>query len=391
MGPGACQGSACSPGPGNLGGWGLSFRGSVSGLRCFGPGSPPWVSITSGVPSSRTLCFRGRIWESGPRGSRAPRVLGAQGEGLGAGAPYQELQPPQQPVQPGLQGPQLGLQGPQGRAARPAQPLHVPQVGEQVGPQPRQHAGELGDRPGVGGQERPPRVPGTPHLFPLPAPTCRAPSAPALMAKVGRESRLWSPSAGNLSLCGGRGEAMRGALPSSGGPLAPHHGPQTPPPLSAPLEAPVASPPVPVSPTSCAASCRVSASSARVSRMALSSSARGSGEARGGPGGGPGAAARSGHRLSAARTRQQTPAGGRGRGAQARGVVAGRRTEGLGWVGRAPRGAGRGAGRRRRGLPAPSPALAAPPVGADAAPGGETGRASPVRPRTPESGPRGGA
>lgn len=40
------------------------------------------------------------------------------------------------------------------------------------------------------------------HLGPThsTAPTCKDPSAPALMAKVGRESRLWSPSAGNFSL-----------------------------------------------------------------------------------------------------------------------------------------------------------------------------------------------
>lgn len=46
----------------------------------------------------------------------------------------------------------------------------------------------------------------TPSLSP--ALTCKAPRAPALMAKVGRESKLWSPSAGNLSLWGK--EAMRG-------------------------------------------------------------------------------------------------------------------------------------------------------------------------------------
>lgn len=252
------------------------------------------------------------MWASG---SQAPRVLGVQGEGLGAGAPYQELQPPQQPVQPGLQGPQLGLQGPQGRAARPAQPLHVPQVGEQVGPQPRQHARELRD--GVRGQERrpqarPPPVPRTRS----PAPTCRAPSAPALMAKVGRESRLWSPSAGNLSLWGKK-SYEGGPAQLWGSPHPPTTGLKRPLPVCAvggqvaPRPAPARRPP---SPTSCAASCRVSASRERVSRMALSSSARGSGEALGGPGGGPGAAARSGHRLSAARTRQQTPAGGRGRG-----------------------------------------------------------------------------
>lgn len=104
------------------------------------------------------------VWASGPQ---APRVLGIPGEDLGAGAPYQELQPPQQPVQPGLQGPQLGLQGPQGRAARPAQPLHVPQVGEQVGPKPCQHARELGGQ-GVRGSGAPGPCPAPIPRDPLP-------------------------------------------------------------------------------------------------------------------------------------------------------------------------------------------------------------------------------
>lgn len=59
---------------------------------------------------------------------------------------YQELQPAQQAVKPGLQGTQLWLQGPQGRAPCPAQPLYMPQVGEQVRPQPCQHTWELGHR-----------------------------------------------------------------------------------------------------------------------------------------------------------------------------------------------------------------------------------------------------
>lgn len=124
-------------------------------------------------------------------------------------------------------------------------------------------------------------------------------------------------------------------------------------------------------PTSCAASCRVSARRERVRRTALSSSARGSGEARGGAGGGPGAAALSGHRLRAARTRQQTPGeverSGERAAAQPR--PGGLREEGLGcgsWVpGRSAQGSAKDLG----GFPSPSPARAAPPVGADAAPG----------------------
>lgn len=182
----------------------------------------------------------------------------------------------------------------------------------------------------------------------LPAPTCRAPSAPALMAKVGRESRLWSPSAGNFSLWGEK--AVRGTLPSSGGPFMPHHRPQTPPspglchrgrPDTARHSVALVWPPpssFPASPTSCAASCRVSARRERVRRTVLSSSARGSGEALGGPGGGPGAAALSGHRLSAARTRQQTPAGEGRRRTQAGLAVRGRRTGGSRAPGRSTQG-----------------------------------------------------
>lgn len=262
---------------------------------------------------------------------------------------YQELQPAQQAVQPGLQGTQLRLQGSQGRAPRSAQPLYMAQVGEQVGSQPCQHTWELGHRAwGASGNtcHLPSLAPNPPHtlhaqISPLPLSlspslTCRAPSAPALMAKVGRESRLWSPSAGNLSLCGGK-EALRGTLPSSKGPSILQTGPKLlPPPRfchrgspeALPTPGPRPSPSPPVSPTSCAASCRVSARRERVRRTALSSSARGSGEARGGPGGGPGAAALSGHRLRATRTRQQTPGGGRKQGTQT-GLV-GLREEGLG-------------------------------------------------------------
>lgn len=208
---------------------------------------------------------------------------------------------------------------------------------------------------------------------PSPPLTCRAPSAPALMAKVGRESRLWSPSAGNLSLCGGK-EALRGTLPSSKGPPILQTGPRLPPPAvsvraqkPSTLRVPVPAQPPAGSPTSCAASCRVSARRERVRRTALSSSARGSGEARGGPGGGPGAAALSGHRLRATRTRQQTPGGGRRqRELRPDWWVRGRRD----WGSRVPGWRAQGRSQARGGLPSPSPALAAPPVGADAARGG---------------------
>lgn len=115
----------------------------------------------------------------------------------------------------------------------------------------------------------------------------------------------------------------------------PHPHPTPPPrfchrgsPEALPTPGPGPCPSLPVSPTSWAASCRVSARRERVRRTALSSSARGSGEARGGPGGGPGAAALSGHRLRATRTRQQTPGGGKKQRAQTGRV--GLREEGLG-------------------------------------------------------------
>lgn len=52
-----------------------------------------------------------------------------------------------------------------------------------------------------------------------PALTCKEPSVPALMANVGSESRLWSPSAGNFSLWRERSREGNPKLsPSSGAP-----------------------------------------------------------------------------------------------------------------------------------------------------------------------------
>lgn len=83
-------------------------------------------------------------------------------------------------------------------------------------------AGEVGASRSAWQAPTPALKPLHPLHWPTPALTCSAPSAPALMAKVGSESRLWSPSAGNLSLLGGK-ETVRGTQTSSRGSFLPHH------------------------------------------------------------------------------------------------------------------------------------------------------------------------
>lgn len=175
-----------------------------------------------GVSESQgeSLEFPGRILESG--------VSGTQGEGLGVGLGSGVLGSQSQVIVPGAAaGAAAGPTGPAGRLDRaPGSAGKGLLPGAATAHASGRRTGlpaAVSALPGAGGRAEwgvasrstwhlPTPAPNplhplhrpTPTFDPSPALTCRAPSAPALMAKVGRESRLWSPSAGNLSLLGGK-------------------------------------------------------------------------------------------------------------------------------------------------------------------------------------------